>query len=221
VAELEPRLSYLVIKVDAPAVDEKVSRDATLIDPAVFDQPVALDPGSYEVHAEAPGFVAWSQKVTVRPDGHRETVRVPALVRAGVATTLAAAPAGAAVDAPRDGQVSRFTTRRKIALATGGAGAIALGAGTLLALQAKSLHDDARKLCPAGEPCRDLAASHKSEQAVSRANLATVVGVVGIAALGAGAVLWVLGAPPESPGVARVVPAATPDSVGLTVIGSF
>src|SRR6185503_15474079 len=78
-AELEPKLSYLVIQVDAPATGQRVLRDTTLIDPAVFGQPIALDPGAYEVHAEAPGLVAWSQKITVRPDGDRATVRVPKL----------------------------------------------------------------------------------------------------------------------------------------------
>jgi len=220
--ELEPKLSYLVIQVDAPAADQRVLRDATLIDAAVFGQPVALDPGTYEVHAEAPGLVAWTQKITIKPDGDRATVRVPKLARAAVAGPGATAtePAPAA-EAPRDEPASRFTTRRKIALAAGGVGVVALGASTLLVLQAKSMHDEARKACPAGEPCRDLAASDKSKQAVSRANLATVVGGIGIAALAAGAVLWIAGAPQESSRVVRIAPAATPDSIAMTVVGSF
>src|SRR5262249_2554645 len=121
----------------------------------------------------------------------------------------------------REPAASRFTTRRKIALAAAGSGVIALGVGTVLILQATSLHDDARKLCPAGEPCRDLTATQKSGQAVSRANLAPVFGAVGLTALGAGVVLWVTGAPSEPAWIARVVPTATPDSAGLTVIGSF
>jgi hypothetical protein len=226
--ELEPKLSYLVIQVDAPAADQRVLRDATLIDPAVFGQAVALDPGTYEVHAEGPGLVAWSHKVTVKPDGARETVRVPKLPRAATPKASTAStepnastePSAPATEALRDAPASRFTARRKIALAAGGAGLLALGGSTVLALQAKSMHDDARKLCPAGAPCRDLAASDRSKQAVSRANLATIVGGVGIAALAAGAVLWIIGAPPES-AVVRIAPAAAPDSVGMTVIGSF
>jgi hypothetical protein len=227
-AELEPKLSYLVIQVDAPAADQRVLRDSTLIDPAVFGQAVPLDPGTYEIHAEGPGLVAWSQKVTIKPDGARETVRVSKLPRA-VTTAPAASAAAIGPDAAsepsagteRDALASRFTTRRKIALAAGGAGVLALGGSTLLALRAKSMHDDARKACPTGAPCRDLAASDKSKQAVSRANLATIVGGVGIAALAAGAVLWIMGAPPESSAVVRIAPAATPDSVGMTVTGSF
>lgn len=221
VAELEPRLSYLVIQVDAPAADQRVLRDATLIDAAVFGQPVALDPGSYEVHAEAPGLVGWSQKVAVKPDGDRATVRVPKLARA-VAAAPSAPAAGEPRDEPaRDEPASRFTTRRKIALASGGVGVVALGASTVLVLQARSMHDEARKACPAGQPCRDLAASEKSKQAVSRANVATVIGGVGIAALAAGAVLWIVGAPQESSRVVRIAPAATSDSVAMTVVGSF
>jgi hypothetical protein len=231
-AELEPKLSYMVIQVDAPVADQRVLRDSTVIDPAVFGQPVALDPGTYEVHAEGPGLIAWSHKVTVKPDGARETVRVPKLARAAAPKAPSASsasttpdastePGAPVADGQRDVPASRFTTRRKIALASGGAGVLALGASTLLALQAKSMHDEARKVCPAGEPCRDLAATDKSKQAVSRASVATIVGGMGIAALAAGAVLWIVGAPPESSAVVRIAPTAARDSVGMTVTGSF
>src|SRR5262249_37873609 len=157
---------------------------------------------------------AWSQKVTVKPDGDREMVQVPALAPAKLAPGTPATREP--LQAPTREPVSRFSTQRKIALAVAGSGVVALGAGTVLILQAKSLPADARQLCPSGQPCHDLTASQKSDQAVSRANLATVIGVVGLTALSAGVLLWVAGGPPsEGPFVTRVVPTATPDSAGL------
>jgi len=57
---------------------------------------------------------------------------------------------------------------------------------------------------------------------VSKANLATIVGGVGIAAVGAGVALWFVGRPQEGPTpVSTIVPTASATSVGVAWSGSF
>jgi hypothetical protein len=59
---------------------------------------------------------------------------------------------------------SAFTGRRKLALGVGGAGVVAVGAGVLLGLQAKSLDDDANALCPSLTGCANADAANQTLQ---------------------------------------------------------
>jgi hypothetical protein len=91
------------------------------------------------------------------------------------------------------------TGRRKLALATGVAGLVALGAGVALGVSAHHLDDDAYALCPSpAEPCADAAeATDLNARARLRALQANVAyGAAGGAAIAA-AVLWLTGGAAE------------------------
>ncbi|HSK03881.1 MAG TPA: PEGA domain-containing protein [Kofleriaceae bacterium] len=124
---------------------------------------------------------------------------------------------------PVDPEPTIFTGRRKIALAAGGAGVVALGVGVALGLSAKGLDDDAYALCESPSvPCLDaVEANDLNERARSRALGANIAfGVAGGAAIAA-AVLWFTGAP-ESRSPRRV--AVTPrlgGGAGLDVAVRF
>jgi serine/threonine-protein kinase len=213
-AELEPKLSYLTIKAAAPVSGEAITRTGTAIDAALYGQSVPLDPGDYEIKATATGYTDWSQKIKVKPDGDHASIEVPALTAVPV-KPVATAPVPAQ-PAPVVVETSSFTGRRKAGVAIGAVGLVGLGVASVFAFQAHSLEDDARALCPTGQPCRNLDATHKSDDAVSKANIATYASIAGLAAVTAGVVLWVTGAP-ES----HVMPTATRDSAGITVVGRF
>jgi hypothetical protein len=203
---LEATLSYLTITVSAPIAGLAIARNQTPVDPGELAHAVPLDPGSYQITASASGFEPWSATIELAANSDRESVVIPALH----AVAVVAPPRAIAIQ-----PVPRMTTTRKLGLGSLAGGGVALGASLVLALQARSLESEARSACPSGMPCRDEGASHTSERAVTRANLATIVGGIGVAALGAGVALWFLGRPAE------VAPIATRDSVGVGVTGRF
>jgi hypothetical protein len=91
----------------------------------------------------------------------------------------------------------RFTVRRKIALAVGGVGVIAVAGGVVLGLQSRQLDHDTYALCPSTSvACPDAPkANDLNQRARSCARAANLAyGVAGGAAITA-AVLWLTGAP--------------------------
>ena len=218
-SELEPKLSYLTVTVGDAVTGETVTRAGTPLDSAAFGEAVPLDPGSYEITASAPGHRSWSRTVALHGGGDHRLVRVPELEAVPAATVVQIPSPRAAAEreiAPPPASPSMFTAQRDVAIATGVAGLAALGASAVLALQAKSLESDARAACPAGQPCTNLAASKQSSDAVAKADLATYVGLAGVAALGAGAVVWFTGAPEP-----HITPHVTGESVGVSLGGKF
>jgi hypothetical protein len=204
--ELEPLLSYLTIEVAQRPSDLVITRDDVAIDAVVWGQGVAIDAGHHVISARAPGFDPWSSSIEIKPDGDHARVQIPALHAHPVAVVVT----------PR---APILTPTRDAALVAGGAGVLVGGLAIVLAFQAKDLQDQARAVCPVGEPCHDLAASQKSDRAVSRANLATVTGAIGGAAIVAGVALWFLGRP--QPVEAHVVAAVERDAWSLAWAGSF
>ena len=201
-SQLEPKLSYLTIAA-TPIAGETITRAGTGVDSALLGEALPVDPGSYDIAASAPGRIAWSQRIVVQPGATHLRVDVPALVPSPRAAVAHAS-------------TSMFTTQRDVAIAVAVTGLGAIGTSTALALQARSLEHDARAVCPVGQPCGDLAASKKSGAAVDKANLATYVGIAGVAALGTGAILWFTGAPDT-----HITPTATHESMGVSFTGRF
>src|SRR5262245_52355389 len=80
-AQLEPRRSNLVIEVQGGVAGMVVRREGEVIDQAAWNTPMPVDPGTYTIVAEAPGFVAWSAPVTVPAGAQRQVVTVPTLDR--------------------------------------------------------------------------------------------------------------------------------------------
>jgi hypothetical protein len=79
---------------------------------------------------------------------------------------------------------------RVAGIVSGGVGLLAVGAGSVLALLAKSRYDEAKKLCQ-GSDC-DSGPYDDIEDARAQGTVATVLIVVGGAAVATGATLWLL-----------------------------
>ncbi len=160
------------------------------------DGGLAIPPGTHTLVARAPGFQDREVAIPAeRPSGYELVV---ALEREVVAPPPPPAP-------------NRFTGRRKLALAAGGAGVVAVGVGVALGVQSGSLEDDAYALCASpSTPCPAAPeANDRIERARSRALAANIAfGVAGGAAIAA-AVLWFTGAPESRVAVTpRVGPVA-------------
>lgn len=90
---LEPRLSHLVINVSQRIDGLVVKRDGDVVDPAVWNTAVPVDPDTYEIVVEAPGYKTWRAQVPVDGNPKRRVVYVPVLERAPAPIAEPAPPA--------------------------------------------------------------------------------------------------------------------------------
>jgi hypothetical protein len=135
-AALAPRLSRLTLRVTGAPEGLKVWRGREAISATQWNQPLAVDGGTYELSARAPGTEPWSTTITVSPEGDQQTVDVPAL------TPEAAAPEPPAQPEPPPARGG------SMALPVGlGLGAVLLGGGAIaIDLSAQSLNDEAQDM---------------------------------------------------------------------------
>jgi len=201
-AALEPKLSRLIVQVDAPADGLSVERDDGIpVGRASWGVPVPVDPGPHVVRATAPRKKPFSATVTVAATGgDTVTVAIAALedlVAAVVAPPSAPAPppAGpASLPVPPAGELVRTPRSRSPvpAIVAGAFGAAALATGAIFALQFRSVNDDAKQLCP-GNTCLQ-AEKDRHTQLVSDARrdltIAYLGAAVGGVALVTAALLW-------------------------------
>ena len=78
-AAVEPKLTRLTIRVSTEVTGLAVTRDQTDLGSAAWGEAIPVDPGTHEIHAEAPGHEPWSTSVVVSTPGQTVTVDVPAL----------------------------------------------------------------------------------------------------------------------------------------------
>lgn len=166
------------------------------------DARVTVDGAPHDASRPLP---AGKHKVVVSLDDHKAETR-EVVAREGkpieLSVELKRIPPPTIVAQPAPPSRGGITGRRKIALAAGGVGVVALGTAIVLGLQAKGLDDDSYKLCGSPDvPCLDaLEANDLNDRARSRAVGANIAfGIAGGAAIAAG-VLWLTGGPaaPES-----------------------
>ena len=233
-ALLEPRMSYLTINVpdESRVTDLIVSRDGVPIDRAEWNRSIPIDGGTHEITGKAPGHESWSTKVTLAPERDKQSVEVPKFKEL---PKLVAPPLdpqrqmgqGASSAAPPE--PSMLTPRRKIALGVAAGGVLLAGAGVGLAIDARSLRNEALATCPPQSCCvQDAAdANATNDRARQRALLANVGFAAGGAAVIAGAVLWFVSGPPAAEAPVKRSIAVAPQvggadgQVGLVAWGRF
>ncbi|WP_234022680.1 hypothetical protein [Sorangium cellulosum] len=232
---LAPRLSRLEIAVPAAgaAPGLEIRRDGVLVLPALWGRAIPVDPGPHAIEAWAPGRKRWSVVRAVPPDGARVVIDVPFLEPEPPARALAAAPSAArqkppfalapalAGDLDLDGG---GRAQRAIALATGGAGLVGLGLGTVFGAEALADRNASnRGHCDAQNRC-DAAGVALRADAQSAAIASTVAFSAGAAALLAAGLLFWTASPRPAGAPARgvaVSAAAGPGAVSLVVGGSY
>jgi serine/threonine-protein kinase len=144
--------------------------------------PIPTDPGQVQIEAEAPAHAGFRTSVRVEEGRALEAV-VPSLDPAGVSSSQAT-PGVPIVGA---------SPLRPTGIVLGGLGVVALGVGTAFGLTAISKWNDSNAQCP--QMTCDKAAVSLAQDAKQAATLSDVSLAVGAAAVAAGVVLFLVGAP--------------------------
>jgi len=168
---------------------------------------IAVDPGEVIVTVSAPARLPYRTKLAIERAEHKDLV-VPVLSKS---VTISSARR-------RIGQVAVFT------------GGAAVGTAIGLGLYARHLyHAQFGHAMPGDGRCNDDLQCERdglkqTQRARTLANVATVVGVAGIAVAGIGAYLWFRrpSAPADSADrKLAVVPTVAPDGLGVAALGRF
>jgi hypothetical protein len=179
---LEPRIPTLTIRVVSPEPGLVVKRDGAALEDAAWGMPVPIDPGSHVVEASASGKQTWSKRVDVAAASM--VVEVPQLAAIASAPPP---PRERPTSAPEDDE---GRTMRTFGIASGAAGLVAVGIGTVFAIRAASVWNDAKPHC-LNDLCDDTGYS-LNHDARTNGDVATVALVTGAVLLAAGAALYFL-----------------------------
>jgi hypothetical protein len=184
--ELDSKIPSIAVKLQNVPVEHatpRVSIDDKPIELSAIGKPQKVNPGEHKV-------------VVVSGDGQEHTKAVTILEGKTEPVTFDLKP----------GVKISLADRRTVAVIVGGAGAVGVGVSLLLGISANSLDSSARKVhCGAAvgghsDTQCDYQGMQNMRTAGSRADLATVLFIVGGAALGAGAILWLTAPPPNKEG---------------------
>lgn len=226
ISALEPRLSKLQLNAEStPGLLIRV--DGNDIPAAALGTPIPIDPGTHQVEATAQGYSVWSTTVQVGESADLKAIAIPKLQPAPAPESAAprAPAAGEAAGGPGGGEGLRTA-----GFVIGGAGVAVLGVGAVFGVLAAGQASDAERdpaLCP-NKQCTPRG-REEIEAAETKALVSTIGVGVGIAALGAGAILVLTSGPARTEGAraaggpvqARVVPLLGPDGGGVGVLGRF
>ncbi len=214
---LEAAASRLQIRLEDTHTVTEVRSNGALLAPEQLGQPVAVDPGAYQIVASAAGKRSWAARVDVPDAAVIVTVLVPVLDTARATAAAAEEPARSEASTPITAaeppdvaeheasasseseevsappQVSAESPwRRRAALIVAGVGVGGLVASGILAVQYRSSDADARKVCPSGYSCspREVAQHAQFVTDSRRARTLSFVSAgVGLAALTGAAIL--------------------------------
>lgn len=223
--ELTPELYRLRIVVPEQVRDGSlvITVDGQPVSEARWGTPFPVQPGQRVVRAERSGAKPFETRADVSAKGEVVEVEIPVSLPEDAAQPAVSMPAPTPTD-----EGGGMPMGRKIALGGFAVGALGLAVGSVLGLQASGLYDDAEAACPLDDyQLCDPAARNESQDlrddARSKANLATVSFVVGLAAGIGGAVLWFTSAPDDATGLesARITPILEPGQAGVSVRFGF
>lgn len=218
-AELEPKLSHLTVRVE-PAAQQQgvvVRVDGNVLPVASYGLAVAVDGGSHTVEATATGFSTKSFTLDVGKASDQREVTVPALAPSATPTPTPA-PSPAPSPPPSD------ATPRASVLPTVGVGfmvvgGLALVGGAVFGFRALGNAKDVAAACPDGV-CRDPADVERNDVVKRDARLSDIFLVSGAVLCGAGITLWLVGRP-SAPTTVTLSPIATPTLVGGSFVARF
>jgi tetratricopeptide (TPR) repeat protein len=206
---LGPKLAKVVVRIVDPSVagmsvrigDRSVSPSAEVIE--------YLDSGNVTITVSAPERQPFTTSAKAEA-GKQVVVEVPALATGG----------GGGGGEPVAPGPRRQRKRVLLAAGLGGGGVMLLGISVIVALNASSQYNDAEANCTSGAGgliCPNPADAAAIDDAFGKADIATVLGIGGLALAATGAVLYVT-APKE--GVA-ITPMASATTAGLSIRGHF
>lgn len=224
-AELESMLSHLTILVPPESRIQglTIHRGEVVIDAAIWGDPVPVDPGSYTISAEAPGYVGWETQVEIAEREDRDTITVPRLKKPesepeseSESEPQTETEPGVVVGRVERREPSAFTSTRKVAIGIGVVGLGAVGGGVAFGIRARRFEEAANQECP-GMVCNDPAALAVNQEARDSALRANVLFIAGGVAVASAVVMWLVGGPDD----VTVTPIAGDGDVGVSFGGRF
>jgi hypothetical protein len=217
---LQPRISYLTIAIaDASRVEGlTIARDGAPVEPALWNQSVPIDGGTYVVSAVAPGNTEWSAKVEVPAQNGKVSIEIPRLKRlndfVGAVTPVAETPAADGPE-PRGAPKRPMTPLQWGGIGVAGAGVLALGAGVYFGFEAKSISDEASDW--------DTFDPERFDEGEAAERNGIIALGVGAACVVTGGVLYYLGhrSASQEAETVSMTPMVLPDGLGLGAMGRF
>jgi hypothetical protein len=201
------RLTIIVPKASR-TVGLEVKRDGVTVDPAAWSEATPMDPGWHAIEVTAPGKRRWTLPVTIDASQKATEITVPPLEDLAVKAL------------PVDATPGR--SQRLASMIVAGSGVAALGAGAIFTGFAVAKNQSSAAHCH-GNLCDALGVELRDD-ALGSASAATVAVIVGLAALGGGAALW-LTAPTSTKGLhstgIQAAPALGAGLVGASLRGAF
>jgi hypothetical protein len=212
VADLEQKLPHLQVMLPSDAdTNAVILLDGKEMDRATLGQDMLVEAGDHTVEARVPGAPPNLQKVHLALAA-REHVQVDV-----PKVTLVVTPNGAPPPPPPPPKkiVERKTGRLYGGIALAGLGGVSLGVASYVAVIARSDYNDAIASCPSST-CTSKSSYNATQDAISHANTATIVGGVGVVAAAVGVYLIL-----TSHGEVSAAPMAGQGTVGLVVGGKL
>jgi hypothetical protein len=206
---LAGKLPRILVKVaDGEPAGLVVTRDGVALDATIFGSAIPVDPGDHVLDATAPGVKDRFRRMVTTVAGETVEVDVPVL-------GAAAAPAPE-TPTPADGGSEAHPGRRLAGIVAMGGGGALVVTSLILGAVAKSTYNGAvSKYCDGGH-CF-AAAEQPISSAKSTATAATILMVVGGAAVATGAVLFLISPRHEQQTAAWIAPTGG----GVAVAGRF
>lgn len=134
--ELEKKLLYVVLVMDAPPPGLSITLDGTTLDASLLGSRLPVDPGAHDIVVTATNKKPWKQRVTVGPSPSEQQVKIAALEDAPASEGGGAG--NYAMPGPMQRQHGFWTTQRAIGAAVGGAGVLAMGGAAVFQVVALS-----------------------------------------------------------------------------------
>jgi len=213
VTRLEASIPKLLIERGVGAEAAEIQLDGVALGATSIGVPVPLDPGPHSVSAKAPGYLPFSQTVSI---GQNEAKTV----------NISLSPEPVEVLPPRGpssaGSVEK-PNAKLIPYVVGGAGLASLiGSGVFFGLRQSAISDLESQCGPSRAACPSSAASEYSNLKVYNVAAQVTLGA-GVLGVGAGVTLWLLQKHPaaaKSRGV-LVLPSAPSSVAGVSCVGAF
>ena len=210
IAEIEPRLSFLVVQLGAlaaPGKHTRVTLDARELRTAELGQRVPADVGQHVLSVVAEGKRRWEERVRVERDAETVQIQVPLLeegppqaVLPAAAVSVAADPPTANAAIPAEAPTAQSTVgegddhglgpKRIVALTLFGSSVVAAGLGTYFGLEAFRLGHESRSGCTPA--CNPTALSETSDSHTAGDVSTVSFAASGVLAAG-GVILWITG----------------------------
>jgi hypothetical protein len=233
--QLVARITRMVFEPADSPTGLQVWLDGRLLAASELNAPVPVDPGEHTLEARAPERVDWKRTFQIAATGAGETRRLPIGPLAPIEPVHAETPPPPDRPPPDRPPPDRPPPTPVIekppptpplkyaAVASASTGLVALAVGTVYAFRARSKWADAKAHdCDGQGVCRNNTGVELVNDAGSKATIATISWIAGVALIGGGAALWFL-----APSSGKREPALTPDvsagrgGVHISLRGTF